>query len=76
MPQNEFPRSGVKTDQKNVALAGMITPEILTDIFRANGGVLLLNKLGVVDDELVAKFEECFTELRTSLIGVKGIITR
>jgi hypothetical protein len=60
--------------QNLVQLAGMVTPEIVTDIFRANGGVLLFNKLGIIDDELVAKFEDCFDQLRTQLVGVKGLI--
>lgn len=72
MPTAQFSKVG----EKNVQLAGMITPEVITDVFRANGAILLLNKLGVIDQTILDKFEECFDELRTTLVGVKGIVSR
>lgn len=65
-----------KQDVKNVALASMVTPEVITDLFRANGAVFLLNKLGIINDTLVGEFEECFEKLRTEIVGFKGIVNR
>jgi len=74
MPQNEFNRTQGKLGEKNVALAQMITPEIITDLFRAQGAILTLERLGIVESGVVTKFEECFEEVRGSLIKTKGLV--
>src|SRR5687768_16480700 len=72
MPTNEF--RGKAGDKNLVAFAGMVTPEIVTDVFRANGGILLLQRLGVIEEDLVERFEACFEELRSTIIQAKGIV--
>ena len=74
MPNSTFAGKTGKIETKNVALAREIIEPVMTDIFRANGGILLLEDLGVVESDLVAKFRECFTELRTQLVGVRDLI--
>lgn len=69
-----MPQSVTQKEGKNVALASMITPDVLTDVFRANGGILLLRELTIIDEELAVQFADCFDQLRNRLLETKGIV--
>lgn len=75
MTRNEFGSGTVKLDQKNVALVSTFIPEIMQDCYRSLGGILLLEKSGIVDPEFVEQFQGLLTTLNERIVATKGLVT-